>query len=71
MDLSVVSLASGCLLMACEGLNCCKIVPKLVFESEEDKDTLFGVYYTCINLFKIMNESILDIIDLHSSSSGE
>jgi hypothetical protein len=51
MNLSVVSLASGCLLMACEWLNCCKIVPKKVFESEEDKDTLFEVYFTCVNFF--------------------
>jgi len=71
MDLSVASVGRGCLLMACEWLNCCEIMSKQVFVSEEDQDTLFGVYYTCINLFKIMNESILDIIDLHSSSSGE
>jgi hypothetical protein len=67
MNLSVVSVGRGCLLMACEWLNCCEIMSKQVFECQEDKDTLFEVCFTCVNFFKILNRFILDIIDLHSS----
>ena len=45
MDLSVVSMGMGCLLMACELLNCCEIIPKQVFEYEQDKNTLFEVCF--------------------------
>jgi hypothetical protein len=46
MESSVVSVGMGCLLMACELLNCCEIIPKQLFESEQDKDTLFKVCFT-------------------------
>jgi hypothetical protein len=71
MDLSVVSMGMSCLLMACELLNCCEIVPQQVFEYDEDKESLFEVCFILINLVETNTESILDLADLHSSSSGE
>jgi len=41
INLSVASVGMGCLLMACELLNYYEIVPKQLFESEQEKDTLF------------------------------
>jgi hypothetical protein len=45
MDLSVVSVGMGCLLMACELINCCEIIPKQVFENAQDKDPLLEVCF--------------------------
>jgi hypothetical protein len=45
MDLCVVSMGTGCLLMACELINCCKIVPKQVFENAQAKDPSLEVCF--------------------------
>jgi hypothetical protein len=45
MDLSVVSVGMGCLLMACELINCREIIPKQVFENAQDKDPLLEVCF--------------------------
>ncbi len=71
MGLSVVWVGMSCLLMACELLNCCEIVPQQVFEYDEDKESLFEVCFILVNLVETNTESILDLIDLYSSSSDE
>lgn len=45
IDLSDVSLGMGCLLMAGELLKCREVTPNQVFIYEQDKNTLFEVYY--------------------------
>jgi hypothetical protein len=44
MDVSVVSMGIGCLLMACELLDCGEVVGNQMFECQ-DKDTLFQVCF--------------------------
>ncbi|CAF0833703.1 unnamed protein product [Rotaria sordida] len=40
MDLSVLSMAIGCLLMAYEMINCCELIPKQVFEYEQENNKI-------------------------------
>lgn len=45
MNISVVSLGMSCLLIACELLNFCELIPKQMFEFEQNKDVLFEVCF--------------------------
>ncbi len=47
MDLSVLSMGMGCLLMACELLNCCEIIPKQVLFEIERNNVLIKVCFIC------------------------
>ncbi|CAF3920841.1 unnamed protein product [Rotaria sp. Silwood2] len=41
MDLSALSMTIACVLMACEMINCCEVIPKQVFEYEQENNILF------------------------------
>jgi hypothetical protein len=51
MDVSVVSMGIGCLLMACELLDCGEVVGKQVFKCKEDKLPSMCIRQVVMNIF--------------------
>jgi len=51
LDLSMSSLGIGCLLMICELLNCCEIIPEEVFECFNDQIDLLEI---CFHIRQIL-----------------
>lgn len=69
MDLSPASIGMGCLLIACEMLECGDTVEKHVDEC--DGDTALKVCFSRLTILWMMIVSILGIVNLHSSCYDE
>ncbi|CAM4777046.1 unnamed protein product [Rotaria magnacalcarata] len=65
MELSPSSLGIGCLLMACDAINCCDIIPKQVFDSEYEKTiSLQGIANPYWSYYHRCSSSIIYCFDL-------
>ncbi|CAF5201253.1 unnamed protein product, partial [Rotaria magnacalcarata] len=65
MELSPSSLGIGCLLMACDTINCCDIIPKQVFDSEYEKTiSLQGIANPYWSYYHRCSSSIIYCFDL-------
>ncbi|CAF3380043.1 unnamed protein product [Rotaria sp. Silwood1] len=52
MDLSAFSMTIGCLLVAFEMMDCCELMPKQVFDYDQEKKNLFEISF--INVHQVL-----------------